>query len=189
MKHFSRLSAPLMRRIRFVIARGFVRMVNDALKMQNLQVSLLADETWDNVERLQEYGFTSHPHPNAECIVVFPGGKRDHGIVIAVEDRRYRLKGLAQGEVALYTDEGDYVWLKRGRNIEVLAGTKVKVTAPLTEIVGNATISGTLAVSGAITALAGLAVTGGLTNNSKNVGSTHVHSGVQTGASNTGAPV
>lgn len=188
MKHFARLSAPLMRRIRSAIGRGFVRLVNDALKMQGLQVSLLADETWDNVERFQEYGFTSHPHPNAEAIVVFPGGKRDHGIVIAVDDRRYRLKSMAPGEVALYSDEGDYVWLKRNRNIEVLAGTKVKVTAPLTEIVGNATISGTLAVNGAVTALAGLAVTGALTNNSVNVGSSHVHSGVQSGTSNTGGP-
>jgi len=187
-KYFARLSAPLARRIRLVIARGFVRLVNDTLKMQGLQVSLLADEVRSDVERFQQYGFTSHPHPNAEAIVVFPGGKRDHGIVIAVDDRRYRLKNLAPGEVALYTDEGDYVWFKRGRNVEVLAGTKVKVTAPLTEIVGNATISGTLSVSGQVTALAGLAVTGPLTNNSVNVGSSHVHSGVQAGPSNTGGP-
>lgn len=188
MKYFARLSAPLARRIRLVIARGFVRLVNDTLKMQGLQVSLLADEVRSDVERFQQYGFTSHPHPNAEAIVVFPGGNRDHGIVIAVDDRRYRLKNLAQGEVALYTDEGDYVLLKRNRNIEVLAGTKVKVTAPVTEIVGNATISGTLTVSGAVTTLAGLAVTGTLTNNGTNVGSTHRHGGVQTGSGTTGVP-
>ena len=41
-----------------------------------------------------------------------------HGIVIATEHGTYRLKGLKSGEVALYTDEGAKIVLKRGRIIE-----------------------------------------------------------------------
>ncbi len=76
---------------------------------------------------------------------------------------------------------------------------------------GNLTIDANLLVKGSITGQDGINITGGsgstmnitgnisqtgnfensgsLTNNGKNVGSTHVHSGVQSGGSDTGAPV
>jgi phage gp45-like len=61
--------------------------------------------------------------------VVLPvGGKTAHGIVIATEHATYRLKGLESGEVALYTDEGDSIILKRGRLIEVTTET-LKINA------------------------------------------------------------
>jgi hypothetical protein len=68
---------------------------------------------------------------------------------------------------------------------------------------GNLTRTGTSTTTGAIVGQGGLAVSGGagvsmsgnlahsggtLTSNSKNIGSTHTHSGVQTGAGNSGAP-
>lgn len=160
---FSKLIAPYSRRIRLMVGRGVVAIVNDALKIQGLQISLLADEVRDNVERFQDYGFTSHPHPGAEAITLSVGGSRDHCVVIKVDDRRYRLKGLAEGEVAIYTDEGDKIHLKRGREIEVVGGEKVmastkvavisattsaKVDSPNTEITGNVAIGGNLIVTG-----------------------------------------
>lgn len=63
------------------------------------------------------------PLPGAEALAAFIGGNRDHGIVIAVDDRRYRLRGLEGGEVAIYTDEGDKIVLKRGNKIEVTTQT------------------------------------------------------------------
>lgn len=47
---------------------------------------------------------------------------------------------------------------------------------------GNTTMNGNLTVNGNISS------TGTVTNNSKNIGSTHTHSGVQTGSGNTGVP-
>lgn len=110
---------PLKRRIMLALARGVVTAINDTTKLQALQVSLLAGEIRDDLERFQEYGFTSVPFPQAEAAVVFLGGNRDHGLVIAVDDRRYRLQGLANGEVAIYTDEADKIYLRRGNKIEV----------------------------------------------------------------------
>jgi len=125
---FRRLIAPYMRMVRMTVARGVINLVNDGLQIQELQVTLLADEVRAGVERFQEYGFTSHPIPGAEQVTVSVGGNRDHGIVIAVEDRRYRLKNLAQGEVALYTDEGDKIHLKRDKTIEIVSGNKLVAT-------------------------------------------------------------
>ncbi len=118
-----KLLAPLVRRIRLALGRGIVRLVNDSKGIQELQLALMANETRSNIERFQEYGFTSCPKEGAEAAVMFLGGNRDHGIAIAVDDRRYRLKGLESGEVALYTDEGDKIVLKRGNKIEVTTKT------------------------------------------------------------------
>lgn len=125
-----RVLGPLNRRISNMIARAVVRLVSDDTKLQSLQVSLLAETTRDGAERFQQYGFTSHPHVGAEAIVLFPFGNRDHPIVIAVDDRRYRKTGLEPGETALYTDEGDFILMKRGRIVQVVAGAKLDVTAP-----------------------------------------------------------
>jgi phage gp45-like len=151
MNSLVRAMRPMAQRLQLMIGRAVVLLVNDALKMQGLQVHLLADEVRDSVERFQEYGFTSHPLPGAEAIAAGVGGSRDHVVVLAVDDRRYRLRGLAQGEVAVYTDEGDKIVLRRGGVIEVTAAAKVRLVTPLVECTGNVTIDGTLQVDGTIT--------------------------------------
>lgn len=176
MSGLQRALRPLIQRMQLMIGRSVLLLVNDSLKLQGLQISLLADEVRDNVERFQNYGFTSHPHPGAEAIAASVAGSRDHVVVLAVDDRRYRLRNLQQGEVAMYTDEGDKVVLKRGGVIEVTAATKVRLITPLLECTGDVTVAGTLTAT--------VDVIGG-GKSLKN----HVHSGVDSGSSNTGAPV
>lgn len=134
--------AKLMSRVRLAVGRAILRGVDDTRKLQSLQVELLAGEVRDDVERFQDYGFTSHPHPGAECIAVAVGGSRDHVVVIKADDRRYRVKGLQPGEVAIYTDEGDIVIFKRGGVIEFTASAKVVMNTPLVEISGDLVVAG-----------------------------------------------
>jgi len=47
------------------------------------------------------------------------GGRTSDGIMIATEHSSYRLQGLESGEVAIYTDEGASIVLKRNRIISV----------------------------------------------------------------------
>ena len=128
--------APLVRRVENMASRAIVSLVNDSAKIQALQLDVLTGETRGGVERFQEYGFTSVPLEGAEAVVLFVGGRRDHGLVVAVDDRRNRLAGLQPGEVAVYTDEGDSVVIKRGGTVEVTAATKVVVASPLVELAG-----------------------------------------------------
>lgn len=132
---------PLKRRVALMVSRAIVKLCSDTGARQTLQLALLPDEIRDGIERFQNYGFTSVPIPGAEAAVVFVGGDRANGLVIAVDDRRYRLKGLQAGEVALYTDEGDKIHFKRGRKIEITtleltvnAETKAKVIAETAEV-------------------------------------------------------
>lgn len=130
---FDKLLAPLRRRLALLVGRCIVNLVNDAAKMQGVQLGLLADDVIDGVERLQSYGFTSNPLPGAEAVMLSMGGVRSKAmsVVIACDDRRYRLTGLASGEVAMYTDQGDKIVIKRGGTVEVTAATTLLVHAPI----------------------------------------------------------
>lgn len=128
-----RFMAPIEGRVRLMLSRAIVNLVSDASQAQELQIDVLADETHDAVERLQDYGFTSVPHAGAEAFVGFVGGLRSHGVVLAVADRRYRLRGLEAGEVALFDDLGNVVKLGR-EEISIEAVTKVRVAAPIAVI-------------------------------------------------------
>ena len=165
-----KMIGPFARQIRTLAGRAVIRLVNDALKEQGVQIDLLAEETRE-AERYQHYGFTSVPHPGAEAITLSIGGSRDHVVVVADGDRRYRLKGLADGEVAIYDDLGQAVHLKRS-GIEVYGTEKVTVTAPETEFTGNVLIGGNATVEGNIT------VTGNVTTSGTMAASGAVSSGV-----------
>lgn len=100
-------------------------------------------------ELFQHYGFSSAPLGGAEYIGLPIGGNSKHVVVVATEDARYRI-AVKDGEVSIYTDEGDYIHLKRGRLIEVETDTllvkahsKVRFETPLVEASGevHATLS------------------------------------------------
>jgi phage baseplate assembly protein V len=103
--------------------RGVITLVKAAGAVQLVQLDGLSGEQLQDAELFQQYGCTSNPPPGAMCIVLPLGGRTAHGVVIATEHGSYRLKGLKSGEVALYSDEGDSVILKRGRIMEVTTET------------------------------------------------------------------
>lgn len=108
-------------------------------------------------ELFQHYGFSSAPLAGAEYVVIPMGGSTNHSIVIASEDGRYRLQ-LKDGEVSLYTDEGDYVHMKRGRMIEVVTDdlvfkvkNKVRFETPIVEMSGDQHVVGSIKADGDVT--------------------------------------
>ncbi len=123
-------------RVRNMIGRAVLSAIDDTKLLQTLQVTLLADELADGVERFQNYGFSSHPFPEAEAIVAAVGGTRSHLVAIAVDDRRYRVKGLAEGEVAIYDDQGQTIVLKRG-GIEITTDKYVLINAQTADVTAD----------------------------------------------------
>jgi len=97
-----RILRPLKQRIYLMIARGVLRAVFEEKGQPQLTVRLLDGEDAQGLELLQPYGLASNPPLGADCLVLCPGGDRGLGIVLAIEDRRKRPKGLAEGEVAFY---------------------------------------------------------------------------------------
>lgn len=124
--------------------RGKGGAINTAPPVQLVDGEGLKDEAMRAVELMQHYGHTSVPPAGFMYVAVPVGGKSAHAVIVATEHGTYRLKGLKTGEVALYTDEGDSIVLKRGRLIEVNtqtfrvnAAAAIEFNAPT--ITGNAT--------------------------------------------------
>ncbi len=92
------------------------------------------NETITDREIFQHYGFTSMPQDGAEGIVIHEG---NHYIMIAEDDRRYRIS-VEQGEVCIYTDEGDNIHFERGKQLVITSGGQVTVNAP-NVILGDST--------------------------------------------------
>jgi phage baseplate assembly protein V len=121
--------------------RGVVTLVRAAGAVQFVQGEGIKGEKVQGAEMFQHYGYTSNPPAGTMCVVLPMGGKTGHGIVIATEHGTYRLKNLQPGEVALYSDEGDSVILKRGRVMEVTTQTlTVNCATATVNCTGKATI-------------------------------------------------
>jgi phage gp45-like len=131
----------MQRRISMAIGRAVLRGVDDSGGLQRLQLSLYAEETRDQVDRVQPFGLSTMPLPGAEVVVVSVGGGRDHPVAVVVDDRRFRPTGLQNGEVCLYS-------ARAGQRITLLAdgtvlvqGGKLRVECDV-EVVGNITATG-----------------------------------------------
>lgn len=160
-----------------MLVRGTVVLVDSARKLQALQMRLTAGEVKDGLEHFEPYGFTSNPLAGAEGIAAFIGGDRSHGVLLVVADRRYRIQGMEPGEVAIYTDEGAKLHLKRGRIIDIeadvinfKAGTAVNFDTPAITQTGTITSDGDQ-VAGGVSQI------------------NHPHGGVLSGSDQSGAPI
>ncbi|GJL37216.1 baseplate assembly protein [Enterobacter hormaechei] len=98
--------------------RGRLTRVKSDLSIQQVQLKGLAGEQLQDAEFFQHFGFTSCPPAGTQCIVLPMGGQTSHSIIIATENGAYRIQNLASGEVAIYSSEGAYVHIKKGRIIE-----------------------------------------------------------------------
>lgn len=123
-----------------MLARAIIDLVDDATAVQSLQATVLADETHDEIEHFQGYGLTSNPPKGLEALIAFVGGLRSHAVAIAIGDRKYRLTGLSEGEVALYDDLGQVVHLTRD-GILVRSGLPVIVEAERLVVTASADVA------------------------------------------------
>lgn len=104
----TRFMEPHVRSIRLMITRVVADIVIDTTGIQTVQSSLLFGE-FAELERFQNYGFTSVPFSqSAEGIAVFVGGNREHGVIIAMDDRTFRKGPLLPGQAAVYDAVGSY---------------------------------------------------------------------------------
>lgn len=119
---------PLQNRIVMSISRAVIESVKDTEGMQIVKVNLLAGESREGIERMQNYGFSGVPTDNAEAVAVAIGSNRDHLIIIACDDRTKRIKGLEKGESVQYNSNGDKWHLKKDGTLEGTLSKNLEVT-------------------------------------------------------------
>lgn len=120
----------LQRRIQGLLQRGVVKTVDDALKMQTLDVELHHGFAPTKLEHWQPYGFHFHPQPDSEVLVGALGGNQDHLMVLGTADRRERPKNLQPGDVQMYRKGGATLTMKDGGVIEIKTGSSKIVMSP-----------------------------------------------------------
>ncbi len=124
LRQIAHLLRPLSTRIANVVSKGVLHLVNDAKKLQIVQL----DDVEDG-EHFQPYGFSSVPLAGGEAVTVFPNGEHGHPLVIVITDRRYRPTGGEPGEVTVYNHTGAKAKFTKDGDIELTPapGRKVKI--------------------------------------------------------------
>lgn len=148
----------IYRRVLMLVGRGKVTTGNDSGSTQRLQVQLSPIEVRDNTPRLAEYGFTSFPPNGSDAVVIFLGGDRSAGVIVATGNQAARLKPLTVGEVAIHDDQGQFVYLTRagivinggGLPVNVTNSPHVTIDSPLVTMTGNLHVNGNVVADGDI---------------------------------------
>lgn len=117
---FKRSIAPIKRQIRTMVVRGIIKIVEEDKKIQKVQIDTYEDETREDVERFNDFGFKSYPPVGTEAIMLSISGNNEHMAVIATENREIlkELPDLEEGDCIIYTKEKKYLHFKE-KNIEI----------------------------------------------------------------------
>jgi phage gp45-like len=172
----------LHRRVLMQTAPVMITATNDEGPIHRVQVRVNGTpEVIDNAGVMQIYGLASHAMPGTDATAMFVGGQRSNVVIVATGNQKYRMRELATGEVALYTDEGDYVKLARGKIVEIkcqnariIASEKVRVESPRLECTGEI--------------IDHCDEQGHTARNMREIYNTHTHPGIQPGGGHTGVP-
>lgn len=80
-----------------------------------VQCSFAGGYQRSKLEHVEPYGFTTEPFKDGEtdAVVVNLNENKSHSLVVMINDHRYRLKGLQDGEVCMYDDKKRKIYLKR----------------------------------------------------------------------------
>jgi len=125
------------------VTRHTLVKADDAHFMQEVHIEGFAGEAAQQIEHAHPYGFTAVPKPQvqgatqaAEAFVAHLSGNRSHGVVLVMGDRRFRVMGMAEGEVCMHSDDGQQVHM---------TSTGTVVSAPM-----GKTITGQIMQSGSM---------------------------------------
>lgn len=124
-------------RVRNAIGIGAIRAVDDSGPVQMAQVQIGWKELRDQTPVLYHFGYTANPPVGTDAALNFGDGDRSRGMVVASNNQPVRPKGLLAGEVMIYDNAGNHVYLRQGGIIEVIAATKVRLVTPRLEVTGD----------------------------------------------------
>ena len=123
------------------------------------------------------YGMHANLPPGALALMFSIQGNPENRAAIAwTPDKRPVLK---EGEVAFYHPAlpALIIKLQADGSLSIKSGVSVDIEAPEVSIIGNLTVTGTTTLGAVVT------------SNGIDISDTHKHSGVTSGASNTGNPI
>lgn len=187
--------------IRAMLRRAAIVAADDGGTQQLLDLSGLASEQLKKIVHVQPFGLSSNPPVGGEGVLLSPGGRADRAMFFGGEHKDHRPKNLPMGAVAIYDAFGDILEFVE-TSVRLVHAAKITLQAPIIVLDGAVQITG--AMNGA--SGTGAISIGSVINSTANINTTanvsgadvlaggksgknHVHGGVQSGGSNTGAPI
>ena len=150
-----------LQKLRLMVARGVVKLVKDA-GLQLIQADLLADETRDGVERIQNYGHRGHPPQGSTVAAVAVEGSRDHLVVVACEHPDH-VPRLNSGESAMYAMFGQLFKMDDQGNVTLICKNfKIEASGDVTTNAKNITATAEANASMQAGGNIGITATGGV---------------------------
>ncbi|WP_103974677.1 phage baseplate assembly protein domain-containing protein [Methylovulum psychrotolerans] len=126
-------------RLQLIFATGNITLITG----RKAQATVLDEEVLDNVKLVTPFGFSHAPKKGSQAYILFPSGDRTFGVAIVVGDNSYAME-LAEGEVALNDDKGNFVQIKADGSVVLKSSVSVTIDAPSLAVNGNITATGTI---------------------------------------------
>jgi len=128
-----KVMSPLARSVRLMLTRCVITLTDATKEIQTVQVKALDGEVLGEVQYPQHWGFTSRPLRGSSGILGSLFGSRRQSVLLGSVDARWRPRDLAEGEVCLFDDRGQRIYLRRDK-VEVISPLAVVVQSPLVTI-------------------------------------------------------
>lgn len=144
-------------------------------------------------DALMWFPFGYHANIPAETLAIMLSMQGNREARVALPGSPIGRPAIAAGEVVIFHPATQSrIHFKANGDIEVTTDTKIKVTAPLAELIGDLTVSGDVTVDGDVNVITDLNVSGDadvtgstalgatVTSNGKDISDTHTHVGSPT---------
>lgn len=163
-RYIDRLLMPVRRRLYSMTGRALITAINEESQRQKFQILIDSDESMDDVEHFQHYGFSSVPPKGSEALVLALNGNNAKRVAINAEKKDLRPKGEGS-DVFLYHEEGHKIGFLRNGKVHLTAIDVILAASnSLTIISPENIIQGPLHVTGGISTDLGIYATGGITS-------------------------
>lgn len=183
-------------RLRNLVGRVTLNLGSDAVPGAQLhQVQGYPSELHNNVQRVQQFGLSAMPPIGASGVILFQGGHRGFGTIVAAEHGAYRPTGLKPGEITIYMVDGAAADGTGGTMRRLLTGAlgwvaglfgkTITIGDADTQTIAIGTSSTTITVTGSSVTITG--ATGDVVVDGVSL-LNHVHTNVAAGTGQSGPP-
>lgn len=133
----------IMKRLRLLVGRAEVLNSDDSAPVQRINIAgPMSGETHEVIHH-QGYGLSVHAPAGSVPLVLEIGANRANLAAIHAQSPAHRPKDLAEGEVVIYSQHGQRIYLKEDGSVDITAPSGVNIS-------GDTVISGNLSVSGQV---------------------------------------
>lgn len=118
---YAKLEKKLRSKITGIVKRGVFSSFQQGGFMR-AQSNTYKDETRDDVEVFEQFGFTSQPPNGSEGLLFGVGGDSSHPVAINIGNRGNRVQQLQTGETCVYSAHGSTITLLTNGEIVLTPG-------------------------------------------------------------------